>query len=254
MHKAWTPPLKWIFGVATLLGFFSALQSYRLSTLNYRPGDVAFYEILILNLVYWYVPASLTPTFFRWADYLRVTSTHWVRPLALHGAGALTFSVIHVLGMIAVRLTLWPNAGKQTTVAWTTFTQRLYLQNLDWTLMTYTSIIGLSYALAYYRESQERALRAAPEIPLRLSETWHRSAGSLAFRAFSGSHCRAGCHPSAPAAGNGTAGKLNRGDAAKGRDRGRISRTGAPQSARHALLGACVKCLGMSSYRLALNG
>ncbi len=63
--------------------------------------------------------------------------------------------------MMAVRVTLWPNAGKVPTVAWTSFIQRLYLTNLDWALMTYTSIIGLSYALAYYRESQERSLRAA---------------------------------------------------------------------------------------------
>jgi signal transduction histidine kinase len=161
MHKAWTPPLSWIFGAATLLGFFSALQSYRLSTLNLRPGDVAFWEILILNLVYWYVPASLTPTFFRLADRVRRTSTHWMRPLAVHAATAIAFSVIHVACMMAIRVTLWPNAGKVPTVAWTSFIQRLYLTNLDWTLMTYTSIIGFSYALAYYRESQERSLRAA---------------------------------------------------------------------------------------------
>ena len=39
--------------------------------------------------------------------------------------------------------------------------QRLYLQNLDWTLMIYSAIIGLSYALDYYRESQARAVKEA---------------------------------------------------------------------------------------------
>ena len=33
--------------------------------------------------------------------------------------------------------------------------------NLDWALMTYAAIVGLSYALGYYRESQARALKAA---------------------------------------------------------------------------------------------
>ena len=169
MHKAWTPPLRWIFGAATLLGIFSTLQAYRLTTLNLWSSDATFFDLLILNLVYWYVPAILTPTFFRLGDYVHRTSNHWLRALAVHAATALTFSVVHVVCMIATRLTLWPDAGKLSNVAWTSFVQRLYLTNLDWTLMTYTSIIGLSYAMAYHRESQERSLRAA-HLETRLME------------------------------------------------------------------------------------
>ena len=36
MQKAWTPPARWVFGAATLLGVFSTLQSYRLSTLTIK--------------------------------------------------------------------------------------------------------------------------------------------------------------------------------------------------------------------------
>jgi sensor histidine kinase YesM len=41
------------------------------------------------------------------------------------------------------------------------FAQSTYLHNLDWTIMTYAAVVGLSYALNYYRESQVRALKAA---------------------------------------------------------------------------------------------
>ena len=41
------------------------------------------------------------------------------------------------------------------------FVQRVFLTNLDWALMTYSAIVGLSYALGYYRESQARAIKAA---------------------------------------------------------------------------------------------
>jgi LytS/YehU family sensor histidine kinase len=56
---------------------------------------------------------------------------------------------------------MWPSAGKPPTVSWTLFAQRQYLMQLDWLLMTYSAIIGLSYALDYRRESQARALKAA---------------------------------------------------------------------------------------------
>jgi two-component system, LytTR family, sensor kinase len=169
MHKPWTPPFKWIFGVATILGFFSALQAYRLSTLNIWPPEVRFSDLLILNLAYWYVPASLTPSFFRLAHYLRRRSDRWLTSIAVHAMTAMAFSVVHFACMIAARLTLWPMAGKHPSVAWTSFAQRLYLTNLDWALMTYSTIIGLSYALAYYRQSQEGALRAA-HLETRLME------------------------------------------------------------------------------------
>src|SRR5262249_9087520 len=39
--------------------------------------------------------------------------------------------------------------------------QGMYIRNLDWALMTYSTILGLSYTLAYYRESQARSVMAA---------------------------------------------------------------------------------------------
>jgi len=47
------------------------------------------------------------------------------------------------------------------SVGWTTFLQRIYLTNLDWTLMTYSTIVGFGYALSYYREAQTRAVKEA---------------------------------------------------------------------------------------------
>jgi LytS/YehU family sensor histidine kinase len=56
---------------------------------------------------------------------------------------------------------LWPSGGKAPSVAWTTYVQRRFLENLDWTLMVYSTIVGLSYALSYYREAQARAVKEA---------------------------------------------------------------------------------------------
>ena len=69
---------------------------------------------------------------------------------------AVVFSVVHFACMLGVRALLWPGMDHPRSVPWTTYAQRQYLSNLDWTLMTYAAIAGLSYALAYHRESQEQ--------------------------------------------------------------------------------------------------
>jgi signal transduction histidine kinase len=162
MQKTWTPPLRWVFAAATLFGIFSTLQSYRLTTLNLKsPMDIQEWRLLLLNLVYWYVPALLTPTLFRLAARFRVDGVRWVRALVTHAFCAVGFSVVHCIGMLAIRSVLWSDGGKAPNVAWTLYVQRVFLQNLDWTLMVYAAIVGLSYAVTYYREAQARAVKEA---------------------------------------------------------------------------------------------
>ena len=65
--------------------------------------------------------------------------------------------------------------------------QRLYLMNLDWLLMTYTTIVGLSYALAFNRESQARAVKEA-QLETRLVEARLQTLAGRAASAFSLQH------------------------------------------------------------------
>jgi two-component system LytT family sensor kinase len=170
MHSSWTPPLRWVFATATVLGFFSTLQAYRLTTLNLRyPMDIEVGKLLILNLVYWYIPASLSSIIFRLGHRFRVDGPHLIRALAVHAFAACCYSVVHCACMIGMRLLLWDSGGKLPTVAWTSFVQRQYLLNLDFTLMTYTTVLGLSYALHYSKESQARAVKEA-QLETRLVE------------------------------------------------------------------------------------
>jgi two-component system, LytTR family, sensor kinase len=170
MERIWSPPRRWIFAVATLLGVFSTLQSYRLSTLTIKePIDVDLARTLVLNLAYWYAPAGLTSAIFRLAYRFPFESARWMRSLAVHAGAAGTFSIVHMLCMVAVRSLLWPAMPINASVV-----QRIYLMNLDWALMTYSTIVGLSFALGYYRESQRRALIAA-QLETRLVEAQLRT-------------------------------------------------------------------------------
>ena len=163
MQTAWTPPLRWVFGAATVLGLMSTLQAYRLSTLNLRvPSyEIEVWPLLVLNLAYWYVPAALTRPIFRLTNRVNLDSGPWIRLLGVHAVSALGFSVLHAAAMLSVRAMIWDSAGKMPTVPWTTFAQRLYLTNLDWALMTYAAIVGVSYAVNYQRQAQSRQLTAA---------------------------------------------------------------------------------------------
>ena len=170
MQRVWTPPLRLVFGAATALGIFSALQSYRLSSLNIKDGmNIEVGRLLILNLGYWYVPAAITPVVFRLSNRFRLDAGHWVRGIGVHVLAAVAFSVFHAACMIGLRALLWPDMYRSPTVPWSTYVQRIYLPNLDWTLMTYSAIAGLSYAFGYQRESQARAVKTA-NLEARLAE------------------------------------------------------------------------------------
>lgn len=163
--------MRYVFAAATLLGVFSTLQSYRLNSLELSgPMTVPFWRFLVRNISYWYVPAALTSVIFRIAHRFPLDGPRWPRSLAVHGLAALAFSIVHVAAMIGVLTMLAPKLTYTMTFAsWASLVQRTYLWNLDWALMTYTAIVGVSYALAYNRESRARALRAA-HLEARLAE------------------------------------------------------------------------------------
>ena len=170
MRKVWTPPWGWVFGVATVLGVFSFLQAYRLTLVNTKPGmTIMAGKLLILNLALWYVPALLMPAVVSVARRFSFDSGRTLRAVLAHTIGALTFASTHILALIAVRFLLYENGGKPPLVPWPRYFQNRIFEQLDASLMVYAAIIGVSHAIAYYHESQERKLRSA-QLETRLVE------------------------------------------------------------------------------------
>ena len=56
--------LSWplLFGIATAFGLSSSIQSYLLSTFAGEGVRQMALHVVVLNLVYWYVPAAMEPT------------------------------------------------------------------------------------------------------------------------------------------------------------------------------------------------
>jgi two-component system LytT family sensor kinase len=170
MRKVWTPPWRWVFGVATVLAVFSFLQAYRLTTINARPGmTIMAGKLLLLNLALWYIPALLMPAVVWAARRFPFDSGHKLRAVMAHAVGALTFASTHIVGLIAVRFLLYDSGGKSPMVAWPKYFQNRIFEQLDASLAVYAAIVGVSHAIAYYHESQERKLKSA-QLETRLVE------------------------------------------------------------------------------------
>ncbi|HEY2433058.1 MAG TPA: histidine kinase [Vicinamibacterales bacterium] len=161
MRKTWTPPWGWVFGLCTTLSVFSWLQAWRLTLVNSKPGTpIHPGKLLALNLAYWYVPALLTPAVVWGARRFPFVNGHKVRAVFAHAVGALLFGLACFAGMIGTRFLLWENAGKWPGATWPEFFQRIIFEQLDWSLMVYAVIVGASHAIAFFRESEQRKLRA----------------------------------------------------------------------------------------------
>jgi two-component system, LytTR family, sensor kinase len=148
-----------LIGIATAFGISSSIQSYLLSATAGQPVAGMAYHVVILNLVYWYVPALLAPLIMGIATRYQFGRGHGWTPFAVHITGALVYSVIHSAAMLGTRILLMQQ--ERPSRGWWFAARIEYLTQLDWILMTYLFLVGLAHALAYRRESEQRALDSA---------------------------------------------------------------------------------------------
>jgi signal transduction histidine kinase len=164
-----------LFTVATVLALSSTIQSWRLQTLStdqtWALTLKLMAQLMVLNTVYWYMPALLTPTIVAITQRYRLGFTRWTRTLSVHLASAFAYSIVHTTFMLITRALLFANGGRGDNPmnAWWTYAQRQYLTQLDWMLATYFCLVALGHAIAYWREAEERAISAA-RLQTRLAE------------------------------------------------------------------------------------
>lgn len=154
-------------GIATAFGISSSIQSYLLASVAGEGVSGMALHVLILNLVYWYVPALLAPMIMSLATRYQFGRGRWLTPVGVHIAGALTYSVVHSAAMLGTRMLLMQQ--QRPARGWWFAARVEYLTQLDWTLMTYLFLVGLAHALEYRRESERRALDQA-HLEMRLVE------------------------------------------------------------------------------------
>src|SRR5215510_1702320 len=87
-----------LLGIATVFGVSSTIQAYWLSrvTGDHEPMRV---HLLVLNLVYWYVPALLAPVIVKLATKYQIRRGRIATFAMVHLAGAMAYSLIHTAAM-----------------------------------------------------------------------------------------------------------------------------------------------------------
>ena len=166
-----SPPqygLPWsvVFLAATFLGLLSSLLAWRFTvSLGHQPTH--WRTLVILNTTYWYLWALFTPAIIWLSQHFRFERQGLWRALAVHLPSVVLFSLTHIVTMSGVQW--WVARTQGRTYSWSAEAQRSALLNFDWEMMTYWTIVGLSHAILYYRESRHRGLRAA-QLETRLVE------------------------------------------------------------------------------------
>jgi two-component system LytT family sensor kinase len=149
-----------IFGAATVLGFFSAFTAYYYVTTFAQRGKASFPFLLLLNLNYWYSWALLTPGILWLARRFPFERETWLRSVPVHVAGVFAATLAHVTLVTLGRMAIYTWDG-ESPGQWGSEFQRMFFLNFDYETMTYWTIVGVSHALRYHYESQDRALRAS---------------------------------------------------------------------------------------------
>ena len=160
--------LRWsiVFLAATLLALFSSLLAWQF-TVSLGNRATAWRTLVILNTTYWYLWALFTPAIIWLSQHFRFERQGLWRALVVHLPSVVVFSLSHIALMTSVQ---WWFARQQgRSFSWTSEMQRSALLNFDWEMMTYWTIVGLSHAILYYRESRDRALRTS-QLETRLVE------------------------------------------------------------------------------------
>lgn len=152
--------------VATALGILSTLLAWQF-TRSVGKSDTPLGRLVVLNFTWWYLWALMAPAVVWLSQHFKVERGGLLRAASVHVPAVVAFSVAHIAGMEGVHWWLARADGRDYD--WWRQVQRGAVLYLDWEMMTYWAIVGLSHALLYYRESRARALRAA-QLETRLVE------------------------------------------------------------------------------------
>ena len=147
-----------VVGVWVILGLIWAGPIYfEVQGMNHAAWRIFSYGILA-----WLAWAPLTPVMIWVARRFSLVGEKWQRNLAAHLPAFLLISVAHSAAMTALNLNIKPfdEMGDSPKVFWPSFVSRATGQ-LGSDLLIYGGVIGICYALDYYRKYREREFLAS---------------------------------------------------------------------------------------------
>ena len=110
---------------------------------------------MVLNCTYWYVWALFTPSIVWLSQRFRFERQGLARAILVHVPAVALFSFAHIAAMGAVQWWFVTMDGRP--FSWWYEVKRSTLQNFDWEMMTYWTIVGVGTALKYLHEARAAA-------------------------------------------------------------------------------------------------
>jgi len=149
------PWLKWaaIIGVWAFIGVVYTAPIY----IEVRAEGMAHsaFKVFTWGILTWVAWAPFEPAIVWFARHFSLVGGAWKRSLPVHIPVFLISSAMHSAVAVAIVLTVkpWDNMG--TTTFWPRFLSRMQ-SSFAGDLLVYGGIVGVCYAIDYYRKYQER--------------------------------------------------------------------------------------------------
>ena len=156
-----------ILALGAGLTCFATYMAMLLTRSNGREPVVG--DLLALNAAFWMGWALLSLPIIALSERVRVDRRAWKAAAAIHLAAMLTFCALHIALTNSARVMTARRVIAERTAAgrpappvvWSAEYRRSFYQFLDWELLAYAAIAGLSHAVFLSRESHRRELRTA---------------------------------------------------------------------------------------------
>ena len=171
--REWFRPSPRILLTSALVGVATATFSWYGARLllgpPLRPGPTATYGwYLFSTTAFWLAWGLLSPLALGMAERYRFTSRNRRRAVLAHAGGGLLIVWAQTMLAVGARVVCAPLFGVEITSPYRMVTVAL-LQELDWNYAIYLCIVGVSHAMYFHRQSQDRAVRAS-QLEARLAE------------------------------------------------------------------------------------
>ena len=161
---------KVVGGILTLGIGLTCFATYMATLLTRSNGrEPVVEDLFLLNAAFWMGWAVLSLPIIALCGRVRVDRRTWKTAAAIHLAAMIAFCAVHIAGTTSARVNLARHmmaerAAKNlatSPIVWAEEYKRSFYQFLDWELLAYAAIAGLSHAVLFSRESHRRELRAA---------------------------------------------------------------------------------------------
>ena len=154
--------LRWalVLGIWVLLGFIYAGPIYL--EVQAEKMNHSAWRIFAWGVLSWCAWAPLTPAMVWLARRYSLVGPKWKRNVLLHVPAFLIISAIHsaVATVITLSINPFESMGTSPTAFWPRFLSRLQ-GSFGSDLLVYGGVIGVCYAIDYYRKYREREFQAS---------------------------------------------------------------------------------------------